>query len=130
MEIVVFHKLVSTAMVKHDHHIHSNHGNLGGLAIAVPGTLKGLVHAYKKYGNLSWSNLVQPAIDIAEKGFNVPRTLATAIEADKRYILDKENFPGLKYVCFVCVSVCICLRACMLRIFPVYNFISCSIKRK
>ena len=121
MEIVVFHKLVSAAMVTHNHHIHSNHGNLGGLAIAVPGTLKGLVHAYKKYGNLNWSNLVQPAIDIAEKGFNVHRTLANAIEADKRYILDKENFPGLKYVC-LCVCLCVYVCVHVYYIYSQFNF--------
>ena len=90
-----------------DHYINSNHGNLGGLAVAVPGTLKGLVHAYKKYGNLGWSDLVQPAIDIAENGFNIHPSLAAAIESAKSYILDKEKYPGLKYVC-ACLCVCVC----------------------
>lgn len=74
----------------------SNYGNTGGLAVAVPGTLMGLVHAYNKFGNNSWSSLVQPAINIAENGFSIHRALAEAIESTKDIILDQENFPGMK----------------------------------
>ena len=74
----------------------SNYGNIGGLAVAVPGTLMGLVHAYNKFGNSSWSSLVQPAINIAENGFNIHRALAEAIESTKDIILDQEHFPGMK----------------------------------
>ncbi|NKI32495.1 gamma-glutamyltransferase [Croceivirga thetidis] len=38
-------------------------------AIGVPGTVAGLYMAHQKYGKLSWKELVQPAIDQAEKGF-------------------------------------------------------------
>ena len=75
--------------------------------MAVPGTLMGLVHAYNKFGNISWSSLVQPAIEIAENGFSIQRTLAEAIEVVKYYILDKENFPGMKYVVYVCMYMCV-----------------------
>ena len=74
----------------------SNYGNTGGLAVAVPGTLMGLVHAYKKFGNNSWSSLVQPAINIAENGFSIHQSLAGAIESAKDIILDQEHFPGMK----------------------------------
>ena len=43
----------------------------GGLASGVPGTIAGMVKAHEKYGSLSWSELVQPAIDLAEKGFKI-----------------------------------------------------------
>jgi gamma-glutamyltranspeptidase / glutathione hydrolase len=45
----------------------SNHNSIK--AIGVPGTVAGLYMAHQKYGKLSWSELVQPAIDLAKRGF-------------------------------------------------------------
>lgn len=47
----------------------------GGLAIAVPGELKGLFELHKKYGVLKWSEVVQPVIDVAERGYKVNKYL-------------------------------------------------------
>lgn len=47
----------------------------GGLAIAVPGELKGLFELHKKYGVLKWSEVVQPVIDAAERGYKVNKYL-------------------------------------------------------
>jgi len=41
----------------------------GHLASGVPGSVDGMVEAYKKYGTLPWKDLVQPAIDLALNGF-------------------------------------------------------------
>ena len=41
----------------------------GHLASGVPGTVAGLVEAHQKYGKAPWRDLVQPAIDLARKGF-------------------------------------------------------------
>lgn len=41
----------------------------GHLASGVPGTVAGLVDAHGKYGKLPWPELVQPAVDLAVKGF-------------------------------------------------------------
>ena len=68
----------------------------GGLAVAIPGMIKGLVHAYKRFGRNNWRSLVQPAIKFAEDGFVIHRALATAIERSRDFILDRQNFPGLK----------------------------------
>jgi gamma-glutamyltranspeptidase / glutathione hydrolase len=46
---------------------------LGHLAAGVPGTVAGLAEAHKKYGKLSWSTLVQPAIDLALNGFTLTK---------------------------------------------------------
>ena len=73
-------------------HIHIT----GGLAIAVPGMIKGLVYAYKKFGHRSWRSLVQPAINFAKQGFTIHKALANAIEKSRGFILDQQNFPGLK----------------------------------
>ncbi len=43
----------------------------GHLASGVPGTVAGLVEAHKKYGAIPWEDLVQPAIDLALKGFTL-----------------------------------------------------------
>lgn len=44
-----------------------NHNSIK--AIGVPGTVAGLYLAHSKYGSLPWSVLVQPSIDLAQKGF-------------------------------------------------------------
>ncbi len=42
---------------------------LGHLAAGVPGTVDGMVNMHKKLASLPWEKLVQPAIDLARKGF-------------------------------------------------------------
>jgi len=41
----------------------------GGKAVAVPGWLKGMTYALKKYGTMSFSEVAAPAIRLAEEGF-------------------------------------------------------------
>lgn len=53
----------------------------GGLAIAVPGELKGLFELHEKYGKLDWKELVEPVALIAENGFKVSRYLSIVFEA-------------------------------------------------
>ena len=52
----------------------SNHN--GAKSIGVPGTIAGLYLAHRKYGVLPWKELVQPSVDLAEKGFKLSWTLA------------------------------------------------------
>jgi gamma-glutamyltranspeptidase/glutathione hydrolase len=52
----------------------SNHNGLK--SVGVPGTVAGLFLAHQKYGSLSWNELVQPAVDLAENGFPLSWTLA------------------------------------------------------
>lgn len=49
----------------------------GHLAVGVPGSVDGMIEAHKKYGSLPWAELVQPAIDVATKGY-----VATKKQAD------------------------------------------------
>lgn len=55
-----------------------NASRFGGLAIGVPGELRGLEEAYRRWGTLPWSHLVQPSIDLA-KGWKVDAELARRI---------------------------------------------------
>ncbi len=41
---------------------------VGHLASGVPGSVDGMVQIHKKFGKLKWADVVQPALDIAERG--------------------------------------------------------------
>ncbi|MBE9539891.1 MAG: gamma-glutamyltransferase [Proteobacteria bacterium] len=54
---------------------------LGGRASGVPGTVRGMHEAHKRYGSKPWASLLQAAINLAEEGFTVSPILAqTAAE--------------------------------------------------
>ena len=42
---------------------------LGGLAVGVPGSVAGILEVHKKLGSLPLEQLLQPAIELAEKGY-------------------------------------------------------------
>jgi len=48
----------------------------GYLASGVPGTVAGLSCALEKYGTMPLSTLIEPAIDLAENGFQISRAFA------------------------------------------------------
>ena len=51
----------------------------GQFAAGVPGTVDGMVKAHEKYGKLSWKDLVQPAINLAQKGFKITKQQASEL---------------------------------------------------
>lgn len=62
----------------------------GDLAVGVPGTVAGLVEAWKKWGRITdWSLLVKPAITLAQKGFLLHQDEASRLNY---YRSDFERF--------------------------------------
>lgn len=51
----------------------------GGRSVGVPGTLALLELAHRQHGKLTWSEVVVPAADLAERGFEISPRLAGAI---------------------------------------------------
>ncbi len=56
---------------------------IGGRSVGVPGTPRLLEAAHRKWGKLPWAKLFDPAIAIAENGFNISPRLAGLIAKDK-----------------------------------------------
>jgi gamma-glutamyltranspeptidase/glutathione hydrolase len=89
----------------------SNLSVSGHLASGVPGSVDGMVTAHKKFGSLPWEALLQPAIDLALKGFTLTEREAENINDQKdklikynsvkpEVLLQNEWKPGdsIKYV--------------------------------
>ncbi|MFD0933203.1 gamma-glutamyltransferase [Psychroflexus salinarum] len=73
---------------------------LGSLAIGVPGTVAGMFKVNEKFGTLPMTDLLQPSIDLAKKGFVVTSDQAdmlntlqsTFLEVNKDSILFSKQF--------------------------------------
>ena len=53
-----------------------NKSTLGYLASGVPGTVAGLWSVHQRFGSMKWSELIEPAIKLAEDGFEVTPYMA------------------------------------------------------
>jgi gamma-glutamyltranspeptidase/glutathione hydrolase len=58
--------------------------SVGHLAIAVPGTIRGLSYALQKYGSIDLSDALKPGIEHARRGVVVTKTLRRATEQNIR----------------------------------------------
>lgn len=60
-----------------------NKSRFSGLAVGVPGTVAGFEAAFEKHGsgNLTWAELVEPAIKLAEDGIVVTQDLSASLIA-------------------------------------------------
>ncbi|WEF35700.1 gamma-glutamyltransferase [Pseudoduganella chitinolytica] len=59
-------------------------GIVGGRSTGAPGVLRMLELAHKQHGKLSWATLFQPAIELADKGFNVSPRLHALLRYDQK----------------------------------------------
>lgn len=55
---------------------------VGGRSVGTPGTVKLMWDTHQKYGQLEWSKLISPVIEVANNGFEISPRLATLIEKD------------------------------------------------
>lgn len=53
--------------------------NTGYIAPGVPGTVRGLALAHKRFGKLPWRDVVAPAVELAENGFVLSDSLARSL---------------------------------------------------
>jgi gamma-glutamyltranspeptidase/glutathione hydrolase len=54
----------------------------GHKAVGVPGTVAGMWEAHRRYGRLTWKELLAPAIELADQGFLVPPQLAANLQEE------------------------------------------------
>ncbi len=57
----------------------------GAMAVGVPGTVDGLFKVYEKFGSLPFSELIQPSIDLANKGVVVTKKQAERLAVSRHF---------------------------------------------
>ncbi|HBB91187.1 MAG: gamma-glutamyltransferase [Bacteroidetes bacterium GWF2_49_14] len=62
------------------------------LASGVPGTVAGMVKAHEKFGSLPWSEIVQPAIDLASKGFAITTNQSADFNSIRQSLIDRNTW--------------------------------------
>lgn len=67
----------------------------GHLASGVPGSVDGMVEAHQRFGKLPWARVIQPAIDLAQKGFALTERDALGLNRIKSDLLQIN--PGKSY---------------------------------
>ncbi|MCB0534111.1 MAG: gamma-glutamyltransferase [Lewinellaceae bacterium] len=60
-----------------------NKSRFGIFACGVPGSVDGMWEAHKKYGQLPWAQLLGPAIELADKGYQVTEREAKQLTDEK-----------------------------------------------
>ena len=63
--------------------------------------MRGQFEAWKRHGRLTWKRLVQPAIDLAKKGFKASKALDDALKTTKGIEEDIKNDTGLRSEIFI-----------------------------
>ena len=73
-----------------DGNIIKGKSTLGAVAIGIPGSVAGMSKVYDKFGSMPFSELIQPAIDLAKKGVIVTKKQAKNI-AKYRHLFSEVN---------------------------------------
>jgi gamma-glutamyltranspeptidase / glutathione hydrolase len=63
----------------------------GALAVGVPGAVDGMWTTHKKYGKLPWSSLIEPAVVLAEKGFQITEQEANNLNKERMNFVRHSN---------------------------------------
>jgi gamma-glutamyltranspeptidase/glutathione hydrolase len=67
----------------------------GHKPVGVPGTVRGMALAHKRFGKLPWKDLVAPALTLADEGFAIDRSLAGQLNG---IVSSASDFPELRRV--------------------------------
>jgi gamma-glutamyltranspeptidase/glutathione hydrolase len=70
-----------TMYLKPDGSIDRSLTRAGWLAPGVPGTVRGLARAHRKFGKLPWADVVRPAARLASGGFPLSKNLASSLNS-------------------------------------------------
>ncbi|XP_057310883.1 glutathione hydrolase 1 proenzyme-like isoform X2 [Hydractinia symbiolongicarpus] len=73
-----------------------NAAKVGGLAVGVPGEIRGLKLVHGRYGKLAWSQLFEPSIKLAEEGITIGRHMASKLSSSTKKAIMAD--PGLKEI--------------------------------
>jgi gamma-glutamyltranspeptidase / glutathione hydrolase len=66
---------------------------VGNLSSGVPGTVRGMAEAHRRFGKLSWARDLAPAIAYARKGFMITPELIGIRDGSKADFVKSTNFP-------------------------------------
>jgi gamma-glutamyltranspeptidase/glutathione hydrolase len=71
----------------------------GHLAVGVPGSVDGMIELHKKYGKLTWQDLLQPAIDLAANGFPITQNEANYLNKHQDdFIKNNSTNPPKQFI--------------------------------
>ncbi|KAJ7703213.1 gamma-glutamyltranspeptidase [Mycena rosella] len=73
---------------------HSNTSQFGGLSVGVPGEIRGLEEAHRRWGSLPWKTLVEPSVALAS-GWRVQKELAQRITWFPSLMLGNPDFSAV-----------------------------------
>ncbi len=65
----------------------------GHLASGIPGSVDGMQVLHEKFGSLPWSDLIQPAIDLAMNGFILTNNEARGLNNLKESLIEHNTIP-------------------------------------
>ena len=65
----------------------------GRLAVGVPGSVSGMFYTHQKFGKLPMADLIQPAIDLAQKGFALTEREANLLNETREDFLKHNSHP-------------------------------------
>ncbi|XP_058831981.1 glutathione hydrolase 1 proenzyme-like isoform X2 [Topomyia yanbarensis] len=82
---------ISAIAATEDMHLHDpSTTNEGPLSIATPGELKGYWEAHKRFGKLSWKEIMQPCIEICKNGFEMSKHMYDSLHTNSKVQFDRQ----------------------------------------